>query len=35
MAANPKATLKQFHDTFLSYGEAPLPVIRDRMLHPR
>jgi uncharacterized protein (DUF885 family) len=35
LAANPGATLKQFHDTFLSYGEAPLPVIRAMMLPSR
>jgi uncharacterized protein (DUF885 family) len=31
-AAHPGATLRAFHDELLSYGEAPLPVIRAMML---
>ncbi len=30
--ANPGKTLREFHDQVLSYGEAPLPVIRRMML---
>jgi uncharacterized protein (DUF885 family) len=30
--AHPQGTLRAFHDEFLSYGEAPLPVIRRMML---
>lgn len=32
MAANPGRTLREFHDTLLSYACAPLPVIRRAML---
>lgn len=32
MRANPGKTLRDFHDTFLSYGEAPLAVTRRLML---
>ena len=32
LRANPGKTLRDFHDTFLSYGEAPLPAIRRAML---
>jgi uncharacterized protein (DUF885 family) len=32
MRANPAKTLRDFHDTFLSYGEAPLAVTRRMML---
>ncbi len=31
-AANPGKTLRDFHDEFLRYGEAPLPVTRRMML---
>jgi uncharacterized protein (DUF885 family) len=31
MAAHPKATLREFHDTFLSYS-GPLPLVRRLML---
>ena len=30
--ANPSRSLREFHDEFLQYGEAPLPVIRRMML---
>ncbi len=32
MAAHPGGTLREFHDAFLGYGEAPLPAIRRAML---
>jgi hypothetical protein len=32
LAAHPDASLRDFHDAFLSYGEAPLPAIRRLML---
>ena len=32
MAKHPGATLGEFHDAFLSYGAAPLPVIRRAMV---
>jgi uncharacterized protein (DUF885 family) len=32
--ANPTKSLREFHDEFLSYGEAPLPVTRRMMLGP-
>ena len=32
MAANPDATLQQFHDRFLSYGSPPVPMVREQML---
>jgi uncharacterized protein (DUF885 family) len=32
MAANPEATLQQFHDRFLSYGSPPVPMVREQML---
>jgi uncharacterized protein (DUF885 family) len=32
MKANPGKSLREFHDAFLSYGCAPLPVIRRAML---
>jgi hypothetical protein len=32
MAANPDATLQQFHDRFLSYGAPPVPLVRREML---
>jgi uncharacterized protein (DUF885 family) len=32
MRANPGASLRDFHDAFLSYGEAPLGVTRRMML---
>ena len=32
LAANPDATLQQFHDKFLSYGAAPVPLVRREML---
>jgi hypothetical protein len=32
LAANPDATLQQFHDKFLSYGAAPVPMVRREML---
>ncbi len=32
MAANPGATLQQFHDKFLSYGAPPVPLVRREML---
>jgi hypothetical protein len=31
-AVNPGATLQQFHDTFLSYGAPPIPLVRREML---
>ena len=31
--ANPGKSLREFHDEFLSYGEAPLGVTRRMMLH--
>lgn len=34
MRANPKATIGDFHDRFLTFGEAPLPVTRRVMLGP-
>ena len=30
--AHPKGTLREFHDEFLSYGEAPIAVTRKAML---
>ncbi len=35
LAANPDATLQQFHDTFLSYGVPPVPLVREQMLGER
>lgn len=35
MAANPDATLQQFHDKFLSYGVPPVPLVREQMLGER
>jgi len=32
LAANPDATLQQFHDKFLSYGAPPVPLVRREML---
>lgn len=32
MAANPGASLQQFHDRFLSYGAPPVPLARREML---
>ncbi len=32
MARNPDKTLKEFHDTLLSFGSAPMPLIRKMML---
>ncbi len=32
LAANPDATLQQFHDKFLSYGTPPVPLVRREML---
>jgi uncharacterized protein (DUF885 family) len=32
LAANPGATLQQFHDKFLSYGAPPVPLVRHEML---
>jgi hypothetical protein len=32
MAANPNATLQQFHDKFLSYGAPPVPLVRREMI---
>lgn len=32
LAANPDATLQQFHDKFLSYGAPPVPLARREML---
>jgi hypothetical protein len=32
LAANPGATLQQFHDRFLSYGVPPIPLVRGAML---
>ncbi len=34
MRANPGKTLKDFHDTVLSYACAPVPVVRRAMLGP-
>ncbi len=33
--ANPGKSLREFHDTFLTYGEAPLAVTRRMMLGPQ
>ncbi|MBA2545191.1 MAG: DUF885 domain-containing protein [Deltaproteobacteria bacterium] len=33
-AANPSKSLREFHDQFLTYGEAPLAVTRRMMLGP-
>ena len=35
LAANPNATLQQFHDKFLSYGVPPVPLVREQMLGER
>jgi uncharacterized protein (DUF885 family) len=35
LAANPDASLQQFHDKFLSYGVPPVPLVRERMLGER
>jgi uncharacterized protein (DUF885 family) len=35
LAANPGATLQQFHDKFLSYGVPPVPLVREQMLGER
>jgi hypothetical protein len=32
LAANPGASLQQFHDRFLSYGVPPVPLVRRAML---
>jgi hypothetical protein len=32
LAANPGATLQQFHDQFLSHGVPPIPLVRREML---
>lgn len=32
LAANPDATLKDFHDRFLSYGGPPIPLVRAAMM---
>ncbi|HEU4781182.1 MAG TPA: DUF885 domain-containing protein [Steroidobacteraceae bacterium] len=32
LAANPGATLQQFHDRFLSFGAPPIPLVRKEML---
>jgi uncharacterized protein (DUF885 family) len=32
MAANPGASLKQFHDAFLAEGVAPIPLVRRKLL---
>lgn len=32
LAANPGATLQQFHDRFLSFGVPPVPLVRRAML---
>ncbi len=32
MQANPDKSLKEFHDQFLAYGSAPIPLIRKMML---
>jgi uncharacterized protein (DUF885 family) len=34
MKANPGKTLKEFHDTVLSFACAPVPVVRRAMLGP-
>jgi hypothetical protein len=34
LAANPGKTLREFHDTVLSYACAPVPVVRRAMLGP-
>ena len=34
LAANPGKTLRDFHDTVLSYACAPVPVVRRAMLGP-
>jgi hypothetical protein len=34
-AANPDASLQQFHDKFLSYGVPPVPLVREQMLGER
>jgi hypothetical protein len=35
MAANPGASLQQFHDRFLSFGVPPVPMVREAMLGDR
>jgi uncharacterized protein (DUF885 family) len=35
LAANPGATLQNFHDKFLSYGVPPVPLVREQMLGER
>jgi hypothetical protein len=35
LAANPGASLQQFHDKFLSYGVPPVPLVREQMLGER
>ena len=35
LAANPDASLQQFHDKFLSYGVPPVPLVREQMLGER
>ena len=32
LAANPAATVQQFHDRFLSFGTPPVPLVRQEML---
>ena len=32
MAAHPGSSLKAFHDTFLSYGGPPIPLVRRQMM---
>src|SRR4051812_28119115 len=32
LAANPGATVQQFHDHFLSFGTPPVPLVRQEML---
>ncbi|MCZ6702450.1 MAG: DUF885 domain-containing protein [Ignavibacteria bacterium] len=32
LSANPDKSLKNFHDTFLSYGAAPIPLVRKEMM---
>jgi len=32
MKANPSKSLKDFHDKFLSYGSAPIPLVREDMM---
>jgi len=32
LSVNPGKSLRDFHDTFLSYGNAPIPLVRKEMM---